>query len=72
MANLIPFRGVLYDPGVVKDVANVVAPPYDIIDANYQQTLYERHANNVIRLELGLDEAGDSAADNRYTRAAAL
>lgn len=72
MANLTPFRGVLYDPTVVTDVANVVAPPYDIIDANYQKALYERHPNNVIRLELGTDEPGDSPAKNRYTRAAEL
>jgi uncharacterized protein (DUF1015 family) len=72
MANLTPFRGVLYDPTIVKDVANVVAPPYDIIDSGYQKALYERHANNVIRLELGIEEPGDSAADNRYTRAADL
>jgi len=52
MANLSPFRGVLYDPTVVKDVAKVVAPPYDIIDAEYQKALYTRHPNNVIRLEL--------------------
>ena len=70
MANLTPFRGVLYDPTVVKDIANVVAPPYDIIDANYQKALYERHPNNIIRLELGMDEPDDSPAKNRYTRAA--
>ena len=61
MANLSPFCGVLYDPTVVKDVAKVVAPPYDIIDAEYQKALYTRHPNNVIRLELGIDEAGDSS-----------
>jgi uncharacterized protein (DUF1015 family) len=72
MANLTPFRGVLYDPRAVKDVANVVAPPYDIIDATYQKALYERHPNNVIRLELGMDEPGDSPTNNRYTRAAGL
>ncbi len=72
MANLTPFRDVLYDPAAVKDVANVVAPPYDIIDANYQKALHERHPNNVIRLELGLDEPGDSPTNNRYTRAAKL
>lgn len=72
MANLTPFRGVLYDSRAVKDVANVVAPPYDIIDATYQKVLYERHPNNVIRLELGMDEPGDSPTNNRYTRAAGL
>lgn len=70
MANLTPFRGVRYDPTIVKDVAHVVAPPYDIIDANYQQALYARHPNNIIRLELGIEEPGDSPGKNRYTRAA--
>ncbi|WP_447979553.1 DUF1015 domain-containing protein [Candidatus Nitrospira bockiana] len=71
MANLIPFKGVLYDPAVIKDVAKVVAPPYDVIDADYQRALHSRHPNNVIRLELGLDEPTDSPSVNRYTRAAA-
>lgn len=70
MANLIPFKGVLYNPSVVQDIGKVVAPPYDIIDADYQKALYARHPNNVIRLELGLDETGDSTSSNRYTRAA--
>lgn len=72
MAHLTPFRGVLYDPAAVKDVANVVAPPYDVIDAKHQKALHERHPNNVIRLELGLDKPGDSPTENRYTRAAGL
>ncbi|HJU05617.1 MAG TPA: DUF1015 domain-containing protein [Nitrospiraceae bacterium] len=72
MANVIPFRGVLYDPAVVSDVAKVVAPPYDIIDAEYQQALHARHPNNIIRLELGLDQPTDGPSDNRYTRAADL
>ena len=70
MANLIPFRGVLYDPAVVKDVSKVVAPPYDIIDAEYQRALHARHPHNIVRLELGQDRAGDTAAENRYSRAA--
>ncbi|MGH7231654.1 MAG: DUF1015 family protein, partial [Nitrospiraceae bacterium] len=69
MANLIPFRGVLYDPGVVKDIAKVVAPPYDVIDPQYQHALHARHPNNIIRLELGLDQPNDGSTHNRYTRA---
>ncbi|WP_447974291.1 DUF1015 domain-containing protein [Nitrospira sp. Kam-Ns4a] len=71
MANLIPFRGVLYNSEVVGDVAKVVAPPYDVIDAEAQRVLHARHPHNVIRLELGLDEPGDGPARNKYTRAAA-
>lgn len=71
MSQIIPFRGTLYDPAVVGDIAQVVAPPYDIIDAAGQRALYDRHPHNVIRLELGLDQTGDSPTHNRYTRAAA-
>ena len=70
MANLIPFRGVLYNPAKVPDVSRVVAPPYDIIDAAFQQALHDRHPNNVIRLELGQDRPNDGPSGNRYTRAA--
>lgn len=71
MAHIIPFRGTLYDQATVGSIREVVAPPYDIIDAAGQKALHDRHSHNIIRLELGADKPGDSAADNRYTRAAA-
>ena len=71
MAHIIPFRGTLYDPATVGDVRKVVAPPYDIIDAAMQQSLHDRHPQNVIRLELGFEQAGDGPSSNKYTRAAA-
>ena len=71
MAQVIPFRGTLYDPSTVGDVRQVVAPPYDIIDAAMQQSLHERHPHNIVRLELGYDHPGDGPASNKYRRAAA-
>jgi len=70
MSTIIPFHGTRYDVTVVGDVKRVVAPPYDIIDAAGQKALHDRHPQNIIRLELGLDQPGDSPAHNRYTRAA--
>jgi uncharacterized protein (DUF1015 family) len=70
MSHIIPFQGTLYDTALVGDIKNVVAPPYDIIDAAGQQALHDRHPQNIIRLELGLDHTGDSPTHNRYTRAA--
>ncbi len=70
MSQIIPFQGTLYDAAVVGDIKNVVAPPYDIIDATGQKALHDRHPQNIIQLELGLDQAGDSPTHNRYTRAA--
>ena len=72
MAHLIPFNGVLYNGDILqKDISRVVAPPYDVIDATFQQTLHARHPHNVIRLELGLDQPGDAPGHNKYSRAAA-
>ncbi len=72
MANILPFHGTLYSQDVVGDIRNVVAPPYDVIDAEAQKALHARHQNNVIRLELGLDQPEDGPSRNRYTRAAGL
>jgi uncharacterized protein (DUF1015 family) len=66
------FRGVRYDLGHVGSLSNVVAPPYDVIDADMQRTLYELHPANVVRLILNRDEPGDDEHNNRYTRAARL
>jgi uncharacterized protein (DUF1015 family) len=69
VAEIVPFRGVLYDPAMVGDVTAVVAPPYDVIGPVEQEALYERHPSNVVRLELGREHPGDGPKDNRYTRA---
>ena len=49
MAQVIPFRGTLYDPSTVGEIRQVVAPPYDIIDAAMQRSLHERHPQNIVR-----------------------
>ncbi|TMQ29907.1 MAG: DUF1015 domain-containing protein [Nitrospirae bacterium] len=65
MAKIIPFHGTRYDTTIVGDVKQVVAPPYDIIDAAGQKALHDRHPQNIIRLELGLDQPGDGPTHNR-------
>ena len=70
MSTIIPFHGTRYDTTVVGDIKQVAAPPYDIIDAAGQKALHDRHPQNIIRLELGLDQPGDGPTQNRYTRAA--
>jgi hypothetical protein len=50
MAQIIPFRGTLYDLSSIGSVRNVVAPPYDIIDAAGQKALHDLHPQNIIRL----------------------
>jgi uncharacterized protein (DUF1015 family) len=59
-----PFRALLYNPERAGELRNLIAPPYDLIDATRQQQLYERSPYNVVRLELGreADRYGASAA----------
>jgi uncharacterized protein (DUF1015 family) len=70
MADIRAFRAYRYDLGRVGTLSDVVAPPYDVIDAGLQQALYARSPYNVIRLILNKQEPSDSEANNRYTRAA--
>ena len=70
MPDISAFRGIRYDLGHVGSLSDVIAPPYDVIDAELQQSLYDRHPANVVRLILNRDEPGDDEHDNRYTRAA--
>src|SRR5947209_4191318 len=71
MADVRAFRAFRYDLGRVGKLSDVIAPPYDVIDPALQQALYERSPYNVVRLILNKEEPADTAANNRYTRAAA-
>ncbi|MCC7474473.1 MAG: DUF1015 domain-containing protein [Pirellulales bacterium] len=70
MPDIQALRGIRYDLGHVGSLSNVIAPPYDVIDAALQKQLYDLHPANVVRLILNKDEPGDDASNNRYTRAA--
>lgn len=70
MAEVIPFRGSVYNPGKIEDLSCVTTPPYDVISPDEQERAYECHPNNIIRLILGKESPEDSETDNRYTRAA--
>jgi len=70
MPDVRSFRGVRYDIARVGTLADVVAPPYDVIDPSLQDQLYSASPQNIIRLELNREEPGDSDTENRYTRAA--
>jgi uncharacterized protein (DUF1015 family) len=72
MPDISAFRGIRYDLGHVGSLSDVVAPPYDVIDADLQRALYDRHPANVVRLILGRDQAGDDERHSRYSRAARL
>jgi uncharacterized protein (DUF1015 family) len=50
VAEIVPFRALLYNPAKVL-LGDVLSPPYDMISAAEQADLYARDARNVVRLE---------------------
>ncbi len=69
---VIPFRGLRYNTTKVGDLANVIAPPYDVIKPEEWETLAARHPANIIRLILSQSHDDDTDDANQYTRAATL
>jgi len=67
-ANFKSFKAYRYDSGKV-EMAQVIAPPYDVIDSERQERLYAQSPYNCIRLILNKGESRDSLSNNRYTRA---
>lgn len=69
MADIKPFRGLLYDVGRFGGLEDVTAPPYDVISPELQDELYSRHPKNIVRLILGKSLYDDSPRNDKYTRA---
>jgi len=70
MAIVKPFRGYLYNKEKIANLELVVAPPYDVINAEQQAHYYRKHPLNIIRLILGKQDPGDNETSNKYIRAA--
>ncbi|HXX53485.1 MAG TPA: DUF1015 domain-containing protein [Thermodesulfovibrionales bacterium] len=68
MAEVIPFRGILYNASRVSG-DDVVAPPYDIITPDLRATLYRKSPYNIVRVDCGEEYSGDNEAENKYVRA---
>lgn len=66
-----PFKALRFNPDVVGDVSNCIAPPYDVIDAEQQEALHRRSPYNIVRITRGKLEVSDNGQTNQYTRAAA-
>ena len=70
MVEIHPFRGVRYNKSKVSDLSALICPPYDIITPQMEPEIYSRSQYNFIRIEHGRQLPQDSAADNKYIRAA--
>lgn len=73
MADVLPFAAVRFNTKDKKlNLADLVAPPYDVISPEYQKALYDRSPYNIIRVELGTTQPNDDEYNNRYSRAASI
>ena len=69
---VIPFCGLRYNLERIDDIADVIAPPYDVIKPKERRALEMQHPANIIRLILNQPRDDDTDTTNQYTRAAAL
>lgn len=68
MADIRAFRGFRYDLGKVGALADVICPPYDVIDPTLQQQLYDASPHNAVRVELTREDP--ATGDDKYAAAA--
>jgi uncharacterized protein (DUF1015 family) len=61
MVRIAPFRGVFYSQKKIRDLAKVVAPPYDVISREEQEKLYHRSPYNFVRLDFNQEPGGYGA-----------
>jgi uncharacterized protein (DUF1015 family) len=69
MAAIEPLRALHYDLSKVGPIADVTAPPYDVIDAAQRRELLTRSPYNVVAVDLPQDEPG---SQDPYTTAGDL
>jgi uncharacterized protein (DUF1015 family) len=72
MPKIKPFRGLRYNLAQVGSLSNVVAPPYDVVDSELQQKLYDNSPYNFIRLELTKPDPNAADPNGVYSQAASL
>ncbi len=65
MAEVIPFRGILYNLDKIDDLSKVTTPPYDVISDTQKEEFHDCHPNNMIRLILGRKKK-DVTEDGNY------
>jgi uncharacterized protein (DUF1015 family) len=67
MADLQPLRTLRYEPASVGSLADVIAPPYDVIDSALRAELAARSPYNVVHVDLprSYDEAAATLRDWR-------
>jgi uncharacterized protein (DUF1015 family) len=70
--NILPFAGYRYNAEKIKNLDDVICPPYDQFKEGMDDLLYQRHHCNMARLIMNTETPQDSAENNRYTRSKVL
>jgi uncharacterized protein (DUF1015 family) len=69
MAEVQPLQTLRYEPSVTGALDDVIAPPYDVIDAELRAELVARSPYNVVEIDLPQDPGGDVYAHAAATLA---
>ncbi len=71
MARIYPFRGVTFSREKFgADISAMITQPYDRITDEMREIYYQRHQNNIIRVNLGRKFPTDDEYHNYYVRSA--
>src|SRR3989338_5162963 len=70
MAEIKPFNGIIYNSKKIRDISDVICPPYDVINETDQAKYHMKDDHNAIRIVLGKSSSSDGETDNKYIRAA--
>jgi uncharacterized protein (DUF1015 family) len=69
MAEIVPFRAIRYAATRGRALAELLAPPYDLVSLEQRDELLRRSPHNIIHVTLGEDREGDGPTTNKYVRA---
>lgn len=69
MVKVVPFKAHRYNKENIKDISNVVSPPYDIIEGEKVDRLQNKSDYNIAWVIKNKPKEGDTDSNNQYTRA---
>jgi len=72
MAIVAPFRGVRFNPEKIRNMEEVVTPPYDVISEEEGDKFLEKNAYSMIQLDLRNTSQDTGGNADRYVRARTL
>jgi uncharacterized protein (DUF1015 family) len=70
MPDIRPFAAIRYARRPELDLSRLIAPPYDVLDAEQKAALQQRHANNIVTVDLPFTPPKRVGPDEVYNQAA--